>query len=189
VGNQVARIRQSATSFQFQPSSGNLQIGGSLTAGDLITGTAANKATITYTTNTARTLTIPSLGGNRTFAFINQTQTFSNKQTFADDVDVGGNLVVTGTVTANSDIKLKTNIETITNALEKVNQLNGVEYDRIDINDHQIGLIAQEVEKVIPDVVYDNDGTKSVAYQNLVALLVQAIKELNDKVDKIENKN
>ena len=98
-------------------------------------------------------------------------------------------MVVTGTVTANSDIKLKTNIETITNALEKVNQLNGVEYDRIDINDHQIGLIAQEVEKVLPDVVYDNDGTKSVAYQNLVALLVQAIKELNDKVDKIENKN
>jgi 3-dehydroquinate synthase class II len=100
-----------------------------------------------------------------------------------------GNLSANGTITASSDIKLKKNIETITNALEKVNQLNGVEYDRIDIKDHQIGLIAQEVEKVIPDVVYDNDGTKSVAYQNLVALLIQAIKELNNKVDKIENKN
>jgi hypothetical protein len=86
IGNQIARIRQLATSFSFIPSSGNLQIGGSLTSGNLITGTGANKATITYTTNTARTLTIPSLGGNRTFAFVNQAQTFSGNQIFANNV-------------------------------------------------------------------------------------------------------
>jgi hypothetical protein len=49
-------------------------------------------------------------------------------------------------------------------------------------------LIAQEVEKIIPDVIY-GDEIKSIAYQNLVALLIEAIKELNQKVNKLEDKN
>jgi hypothetical protein len=62
--------------------SGNFA-GGTITANTLIVGTQAAKATISYATNTARTLTIPSLGGNRTFAFINQAQTISAVQTFS----------------------------------------------------------------------------------------------------------
>jgi hypothetical protein len=99
-----------------------------------------------------------------------------------------GNLVAGGTVTANSDERLKTNIKTIENALDKVLSLRGVEFDRIDNGDHQIGVIAQEVEQIIPHVVYPKHPTpdyekKSVAYANLIGLLIEAVKELNQKIE------
>jgi len=99
-----------------------------------------------------------------------------------------GNLVAGGTVTANSDATLKTNIKTIENALDKVLALRGVEFDRIDNGDHQIGVIAQEVEEIIPHVVYPKQPSpdyekKSVAYANLIGLLIEAVKELNQKIE------
>jgi hypothetical protein len=104
-----------------------------------------------------------------------------------------GNMVVGGTITANSDKQLKTNIQTISNALEKVLSLRGVEYDRIDNGDHQIGVIAQEVEEIIPEVVYPKGPapdyeTKSVAYANLVGLLIEAIKEQNIRIEELERR-
>lgn len=112
------------------------------------------------------------------------TYVSSTKLTFNPST---GNLVAGGTVTANSDEKLKINIETISDALTKVLSLRGVEYDRIDNGDRQIGVIAQEVEKIIPEVVYPKSGpdyeTKSVAYGNLIGLLIEAIKELNQKIE------
>jgi hypothetical protein len=107
-------------------------------------------------------------------------------------LDNTGNLTATGTITANSDIKLKENIEVINNAIEKVNQIRGVTFTRNDQDDKEkrhAGVIAQEIEKVLPEVVIESDGIKSVAYGNLVGLLIEAIKELNAKVDKLENKN
>lgn len=104
---------------------------------------------------------------------------------------VVGNILASGTVTASSDVKLKTNIKPIENALDKVLSLNGVIYERVDNSDSQIGLIAQEVEKVIPEVVYPKnspDETKSIAYANLVALLIEAIKEQNVKIKELERK-
>jgi hypothetical protein len=98
----------------------------------------------------------------------------------------GTNLTCGGNVTANSDASLKENIVTITSALEKVTSLRGVEYDRIDLKEHQIGVIAQEVESIIPEVVYENEGIKSVAYGNLVALLIEAVKELKAEVDQLK---
>ena len=76
---------------------------------------------------------------------------------------------------------------TIENALEKVLSLRGVEYDRIDSGDHQIGVIAQEVEKVVPAVVY-GDEIKSVAYGNLVGLLIEAIKDLKGEISELKEK-
>lgn len=102
-------------------------------------------------------------------------------------LNVTGNINASGTVTANSDETLKENIRTITNALEKVLALRGVEYDKIDSGDHQIGVIAQEVEKIIPEVVY-GDSIKSVAYANLVGLLIEAIKEQNQRIDELEKR-
>ena len=101
------------------------------------------------------------------------------------------NLVVSGTITANSDETLKENVITIENALEKVLSLRGVEYDRIDNGEHQIGVIAQEVEKVIPEVVYPKSPsadyeTKSVAYANLIGLLIEAIKEQQKEIDELK---
>jgi hypothetical protein len=97
-----------------------------------------------------------------------------------------GNCVAAGEVSANSDERIKTNIKTIENGLEKVLQLRGVEYDRIDIEKHQIGVIAQEVEKVLPDVVHtDERGMKSVAYGNIVAVLIESIKELKGEISEL----
>lgn len=101
-----------------------------------------------------------------------------------------GNVTFQGTGTFNSDLRLKKNIFAIENALEKTLKLRGVEYDRIDNGDHQIGLIAQEVEEVIPQVVYtlesDPDKMKSVAYQNIVALLIEAIKEQQKQIEDLK---
>jgi hypothetical protein len=89
--------------------------------------------------------------------------------------------------TATSDISLKENVITIENALEKVLSLRGVEYDRIEGGDHQIGVIAQEVEKIIPEVVY-GDEIKSVAYANMVGLLIEAIKEQQKEIEELKKK-
>jgi len=102
--------------------------------------------------------------------------------TTTNDIVCGNNITAVGEVTANSDIRIKTNIKTLENALDKVLQLRGVEYDRIDINKHQIGVIAQEVEKVLPDLVVDGDK-KSVAYGNITAVLIEAIKEQQKQIE------
>ncbi len=102
---------------------------------------------------------------------------------------VSGNILASGNVTGYSDETLKYNIKTIDDALHKVIQLRGVEFDRKDIegNPHQIGVIAQEVEKVIPEIVITNDNEiKSVAYGNLAALLIEAIKEQQNEINKIK---
>ena len=104
-----------------------------------------------------------------------------------ENANIGGNITASGTITANSDEKLKENVITIENALEKVLSLRGVEYDRIDSGDHQIGVIAQEVEKVVPAVVY-GDEIKSVAYANLVGLLIEAIKEQHKEIEELKKK-
>ena len=99
----------------------------------------------------------------------------------------GTNLTCAGTVTANSDERLKENVKTIDDALSKVRSLRGVEYDHKKTRDHCLGLIAQEVEEVIPDVVYEDAlGTKSVAYQNIVALLIEAVKDQQRQIDELK---
>ncbi len=102
-------------------------------------------------------------------------------------LDMSGNMTVAGTVTANSDIKLKKNIVTIENALDKVLNLRGVEFDRIDTEEHQMGVVAQEIEEIIPFLVReDNTGTKSVAYSNMIGLLIEAIKEQNITINNLK---
>ena len=98
-----------------------------------------------------------------------------------------------------SDRRLKTNILNIPNALEKVSMLNGVTFDwkefeanknkEIHANEgHDVGIIAQEVEAIFPEIV-DNrkNGYKAVKYDRLVAVLIEAVKELNTKVKILEN--
>ena len=96
-----------------------------------------------------------------------------------------GNITSSGTVTANSDAKLKKNVATVSNALDKVNLLRGVEFDYIADDKHSIGVIAQEVESVLPDLV-EGDEIKSVAYANLTAVLIEAVKELTSEVNTLK---
>lgn len=97
-------------------------------------------------------------------------------------------IISSGDITAFSDIRLKTNIEKIENALDKVCQLSGYTYDMND--KRSTGVIAQEVEKVLPEVVQDReDGYKTVAYGNMIGLLIEAIKELKEEIKVIKNGN
>lgn len=98
-----------------------------------------------------------------------------------------GNLVVAGTVTASSDIRFKTDVETIKNGLDKINQLRGVSFTKDE--QKSIGLIAQEVREVLPELVHeDGDGYLSVAYSNIVGVLIEAVKELTERVKVLEAK-
>lgn len=99
--------------------------------------------------------------------------------------DQSGNVVAAGNVTAYSDRRLKTNITTIDNALEKTCALTGVYFDKD--GKRGLGLIAQDTQVVIPEAVQVNKDYLSLAYGNLVGLLIEAIKELNKKVERLEN--
>jgi len=102
-----------------------------------------------------------------------------------------GDLTCTGNITAYSDLRLKSDIEIIPNALEKVCTLRGVTFNRKDSNCRYTGLIAQEVREVLPEVVIENkDDEKflSVAYGNMMGLLVEAIKDLKSEIDELKAK-
>jgi hypothetical protein len=86
-----------------------------------------------------------------------------------------------------SDVSRKENIHTIPGALSKVLKLRGVSFNFMKEPLTEIGVIAQEVEPVVPEVVRTlNNGLKAVAYQNMVGLLIEAIKEQNVRIDGLE---
>ena len=91
-----------------------------------------------------------------------------------------GTITAGGDITAFSDERLKSDIETIDNALNKVMNMRGVSYTKQA--EKGIGVIAQEIEKVLPEVVTDGEY-KSVAYGNIVGVLIEAIKDLKKELD------
>ena len=110
---------------------------------------------------------------------------------------IGSGIWTSGNVTAYSDIAVKTNLVKIPNALEKVCAINGYTYERTDyIKDpedknapdilRQAGVVAQEVEKVLPEVVSGDEGNKAVAYGNIVSLLIEAIKEQQGQIEDLK---
>ena len=109
--------------------------------------------------------------------------------TDSDSTVGAGSILAAGNITAYSDARIKTNIVKITDALDKVEQLNGYTFDRTDTETtRQTGVIAQEVLKVLPEAVLGSeDTTYSVAYGNMMGLMIEAIKELNAKVTDLQN--
>tara|TARA_R100000935_G_scaffold9944_1_gene19940 strand:- start:720 stop:1358 length:639 start_codon:yes stop_codon:yes gene_type:complete len=98
-------------------------------------------------------------------------------------------LYVYGITTSASDVRLKTDIQIISNALEKVASLRGVTFSRVGTGERQTGVIAQDVQKVLPEAIKISDcgeGYLSVAYGNLVGLLIEAIKEQTARIEKLE---
>ena len=105
------------------------------------------------------------------------------------DASEAGAATFNNNVTAFSDARLKDNIETLEDGLDKVEQLRGVTYTRD--GKENIGVIAQEIEKILPEIVLTADdemGTKSVDYSRITAVLIEAVKELSAKVKELENK-
>ena len=99
------------------------------------------------------------------------------------DMSGAGAATFNNDVTAFSDERLKTDIKTIEDALEKVSQMRGVTFKREGVDG--TGVIAQEVQPHLPEVIHDKQEYLSVAYGNMVGILIEAIKELKTKVDKI----
>ena len=102
-----------------------------------------------------------------------------------------GNVVSSGIVTAQdfdslSDINFKENVTTVNNALLKVEQLRGVKFDWKESGTPSYGVIAQELEQVLPELVHGNDP-KTVNYNGIIGVLIEAIKELKAEVEELKN--
>lgn len=115
-----------------------------------------------------------------------ETITFTDAVSTNFRIFASGNVTAEGTVTASSDVRFKKNIQSIDNALDKTLNLRGVYFEKINSDVRQIGVIAQEVEKIIPEVVInDDENKKSVAYGNIVGLLIEAIKEQQMQIEEL----
>jgi hypothetical protein len=102
-----------------------------------------------------------------------------------------GSILASGNVTAYSDIRVKDNIEQIDGALDRVQRIRGVTYTRTDREDTErrfAGVIAQEIEQVLPEAVFDSGDLKAVDYNATIGLLIEAIKELTARVAELEGK-
>jgi hypothetical protein len=131
------------------------------------------------------------LNGNATTA---TTATTANSLSSSASINTSGNITAANvsatTVTTTSDIRLKSDIRNLENSLDKVCQLRGVQYRLNDNENISIGMIAQEVEPIIPEVVTeDEDGFKGLQYQNIVSLLVESIKELKKEIEILKGNN
>ena len=126
------------------------------------------------------------------FQVRNNGEDLSAKMTLnsGGDLSVVGSMTATGDVIAFSDKRVKTNIKTIDNGLEKISKLRGVSYNRTDIDDksNKIGVIAQEVKEVLPEVVLynENDDKYGVDYGKMAGVFIEAIKELKAEVNSLK---
>jgi hypothetical protein len=144
-------------------------------------------------------------GSSATFTSTSQNSQFNSIGVGTAGSGTGGEIRATNEVTAyySSDIALKTNIKPISNPLDKLLSLGGYNFDWKEkvirdrggedgffVRKEDVGIIAQEIEKVIPEIVVTRkDGTKAVKYEKIVPLLIESIKELTAKVIRLENGN
>jgi hypothetical protein len=114
-----------------------------------------------------------------------------NTTTPAYNLDVNGS-IRSRTFIQSSDKRLKENITSIENALDKISKLRCVSFNYINLDNNEtnkeIGFIAQEVEPIFPELVLDNSEFKSVKYQNITAVLVEAVKEVNEISIQVEER-
>jgi hypothetical protein len=149
----------------------------------LVTGvsTSAIVSGITITDDTSTNSTRYVTFTSATSGTITGENVSSSKLTYNPST---GTLAATN-VNSTSDEALKGNITTIENALELVNQLRGVEFTWKETNEQSLGVVAQEVEKVLPELV-KTDDFKSVNYNGLIGVLIEAVKELSARVKELE---
>ena len=105
-----------------------------------------------------------------------------------EELHVLGDILASGTVTQNSDITLKKDVEPLQDCLNKVTQLLGINFTYKSNNEKSMGLVAQDVEKVFPELIRGEEGNKSLNYMGLTGALIEAIKELSTKVAALETK-
>lgn len=148
----------------------------------------ANAAAIQFTDNGVseeRGIIVCGTGGMSIRSQGARSVTFFTNGVQAGIFDSGQNLTVTQNITAFSDERLKENVTTIDKALDKVMHMRGVLYTRKDTGHIGTGVIAQEMLTVMPEVVHAGEEYLSVAYGNLVGVLIEAIKELKTELDEL----
>jgi len=191
----VSTIYRSSTGFSFTPSSGTLAI------------TAATVATITGATTSGTNLVLRSTS-NATKGYVYIDETTASTTTSTGALRVGGGVGIGGalnvasasvfsstiqctTLTETSSIVFKENVQPLTGALDAVLKLTGVMYDRKDGSyNNETGLIAEDVEKIIPYVVTKNEkgDAHGINYTKLVAYLVESIKSLKEEINELKNR-
>lgn len=122
----------------------------------------------------------------------NNTGFYLDPNSTGTSLNVAGSIVAAGNVTAYSDIRIKANVEIIPSALDKLDLIRGVTYTRTDLDDKEqryAGVIAQEIESVLPEAVRDLGDIKAVDYNATIGLLIQAVKELRDEVETLKGKS
>jgi hypothetical protein len=149
--------------------------------GSQLSGVSAG-ATITDDTTTDGTRYIlfdDVTSGSATSVGVSSTKLYFNPST--------GTLYATQ-FTSLSDASKKTNVATIANAADTVNQMRGVSFDWLDTGAAAYGVIAQELEQIVPEAVVENAGVKSVNYNMIIAFLIESNKELAARVSALEGR-
>lgn len=201
LANGNVGIGTSSTSYKFE-------VNGHSRFADYISGTTlyladgtASSPSYTFNTNTTNGMFYPasnviawSTAGVERMRLTSSALIVSNAITAPTTTNTINSLVINaGTCTgvdfiATSDKRLKTEISTITNALDIVKELRGVYFTRIGQTKRTVGVIAQETEAVLPEVVHtDENDMKSVSYGNMVGVLIEAVKTLSERLEKIES--
>jgi hypothetical protein len=200
--NTITNIANaSLTNSAITVNGSSISLGGSAT----ITASTTNALTIgtglsgtSFNGGAAVTIAIDS-----TVATLTGTQTLTNKTLTSpvvsggsiDNTPIGATTASTGVFTtvsatdfnSTSDGRLKKNVTPV-KGLEIVKQLNGCEFDFTDTNKHSSGVIAQDIEKVLPHLVCNDKEYKSVAYAQIIPYLIESIKELSNEVESLKNK-
>lgn len=185
-GNEPIYVRQYTGTFTsitrtltLLNESGNTSFPGSTTVGGYLTVNGAGSSSSIYMSDSDEGQRELHCNSNR-IGFLTQAGGWGS---YCND---DGSWVSVSDITAYSDERIKENIVTIDNALKKVLQLRGVYYNRTDISDksQKIGLIAQEVQKVVPQIVHEEvDGMLGVSYGNMVGLLIEGMKEQQEQIE------
>jgi len=168
----------------------NSQVTGSLIVTNGITGSlfgTSSYATIAATASYVNTL-------NQNVIITGSLGVGTTGSAIVGRIDASNDVVAYST----SDIRLKKNIQPIPNALDKIDKINGYTFDwkkdkkLTDIHGfvgHDVGVIAQEIEEILPEIVTTRDnGYKAVKYEKIVPLLIQCIKELKSEIDELKSK-
>ena len=178
---------------------GNVKITGGTSGQYLVTDGSSNLTWVTLAVNGTLNQ-VPYFNSAGVLAgTANITYTPTVALNVVGNINAAGNITATQDITAfysSSDLRLKENIVKITESLEKVNKINGYSYNYINNATKLVGVIAQELETVLPEAVYNftpadvtpnnEDPYKAVRYDLVVPLLIEALKELSEKVDQLK---
>jgi len=179
-GIAISKLSQSTISgISLGNNLNNLTAGSFITysSGSTYNGSSGITISVAATTaNTGNTVVARNSSGDFTAGTVTVTNLTASQTVQAQDFN------------SISDLNLKTNIETVSNALETTHSLHGVSFDWKESGKKSYGVIAQELEKVLPELV--NDGEiKSVNYNGIIGVLIEAIKELSNEVEELKKKS